>query len=584
MVDWHDTQAFFREHWKPILIVSLVVVAIIVGISLTLVFVLKRKPVPSASVPVFNGPATINGDPSQSSNQFSFPQIITNPLPSSIQFGRNLYVHQAGYIATTLQQTSTSPPSMIFYYTNLEGSIAGPQQIYMDFLPAGYKVCNGCFAPIFNISGEVYYLFVSVGPVGSNGNAYPAYVILFSLNTATTSNVWTVSNINTQYTQTFGNVKAMRLPSGSFTWPSSIGPWYGTFGAKIQVVLDDNSAITKQSLYISGSEFDPNLPGGNLYWFVLSNNNVSPDVVLLFTIQDAKLLMMKNQGNCPTGCEITSAVDGTSEDICINGFASTFFVTSGNGASNILAIGNSTPQDNCVLTGSNQPCAPKGYVQGYLLNNQGGTQSWVQPMSGSGTFLYRYIGTTSDPNIIGPNVYGGFANSVSIVNGKLFVGQGQPNAKNECTFLVFNWLPSPLQGSQLTLLGTVNPSTTAPSPFSMTAMYPVNPVRYNQGVQIIDDGSNQILCTSWYKPAQADVIAIMESDDSFQTFTNVQAPLGAGFSSQSSADPTESLVGFAQCTGTWISRSGATVRMVTNDPFHQNQSGRIIIFTRNRQG
>ena len=71
-------------------------------------------------------------------------------------------------------------------------------------------------------------------------------------------------------------------------------PWYGSFGNKIQVVLDDNEAVTKQSLYVGGSEFDPNLPGGNLYWYVLQDNTVSPNVVLLFTIgnsSDAFLLL-----------------------------------------------------------------------------------------------------------------------------------------------------------------------------------------------------------------------------------------------------------------------------------------------------
>lgn len=600
MVDWHDTQAFFKEHWKPIVIVSLVVIAIIVGISITLVFVLKRKPVPSASVPVFNGPE-VNGDPSQNSNQFGYPQVIPNPLPATIGFGRNMFVHDAGYIAVTLERSSTSPQSMLFYYTNLDGVIQGPQEIVMNFLPSGYKVCNGAFAPIFNITNEVYYLFVSVGPIGANGNMYPAYVVLFSLNTAVTSNVWALSNITTTYSKTLGTTTTMRLPSSSFTWPnSSIGPWYGTFGAQIQVVLDDNEAITKQSLYISGSEFDPNLPGGNVYWYVLQNNNPSPSIVLLFTIQDAKLLMMKNQGGCPSGCPSCTGgcatIDNTSEDICTNGFGSAFYVTSGSRSNNIMVIANSTAQDNCVLAGSNQPCAPKGYIQGYLLVSQGGSQSWAQPMSGSNTFLYRYIGAMSDPNLIGSVAYngdsvtfGGFGNSVTIVSGNLIVGQGQPNKKSECTFLVYNWAAAPFQDSQLTPIGTIDPTNTgATAPFSMTAMYPINTLRYNQGVKTIADGSNQLLATSWYCPAQADVIAVMNlGDDSFTSFTAAQT-LGSGYSSQTpvacTSSGSQSLVGFAQGTYTWISRTGATVRLATNDPYHAGGSGRIIIFTRKRQG
>lgn len=598
MVDWHDTQAFFREHWRPILIVSMVVVAIVVAISLTLVFVLRRKPEPSASVPPFNGPMDINGDPSQNSNIFAYPQIILNPLPGSEYFGANLYVHEAGYLAATYLRPD-GHQSLLFYYTDLSGSIQGPQEIVLDFLtPLGYKVCNGTFAPIFNTAGEVYYLFVSVGPVGATGNLYPVNVLLFTLDTAATSNVWQLSDINTTYTTTLGSVKAMKLPNANFTWnagPNASKPWYGTFGAKIQVVLDDNEAIVKQSLYISGSEFDPNLPGGNLYWFVLQDNTASPNVALLYTIQDAKLLLMHQQANCPTGCDTCTGscltFDATSEIACTNGFASDFYVTSGNKANNILVVANSTPQDNCVLTGTDQPCAPKGYVQGYLLNSQGGTQSWVQPMaSGSNTFLYRYIGAVGDPNILGgATSFGGFANSVSVVGGKLFVGQGEPNASGNASFLVFDWTPNPFSGGKLSPIGTLNPASEAPSAsFPLTGLYPVSPagLRYNQGVQLVDDGSNQLLATSWYYPGPGDVISLQDvagTTDPYSQFSLVQT-LGASYSSQTPTSLEQGLVGFAQNTATWVSRTGASVRMAFNDPAHNHNAGRLVVLTRKRQG
>lgn len=609
MVDWHDTQAFFQEHWRPIVIVSVVVVVIVVAISVSLVLTLKRKATPSTTGPPFNGPLDINGDPPQGSGSFAYPQIITNPLPTSTYFGAHTFVHEAGYIATTLQRTSTTQ-SMLFYYTNLNGEIQGPQEIPLDFLVDAQNnhlfVCNGMFAPIFNRGGEVYYLFVSVGYYGANGNAYPGYVMLFSLDTSVTSNVWTISDINTPYSATLGTHRVMKLPTAGYDWlnqsvyPQPPGtpstPWYGSFGNKIQVVLDDNEAVVKQSLYISGSEFNPDLPGGNLYWFVLQDNTTSPSILLLYTIQDAKLLLMKTQGDCPNaacasctgGC--TTFVS-TSEQACLNGFASDFYVTSGNRSNNILVVANSTPQDNCVLTGTNQPCAPKGYVQGYILNAQGGAQSWVQPQSSnSNSFLYRYIGQTNDPSVLDGSTFGGFANSVSVVNGKLFIGQGEPKSGN-AVYLVLDWVASPLaNGGVLSPLATLAPSVGSPTgEFPLTPLYPVSAegTRYNQGVQLIDDGSNQLLVTTWYQPAPADVISIQKtagsSDDPFSAFALVQT-LGAGYSSQASGSPVLSWTGFAQTTATWLSRTGASVRLLFNDPFRGGNAGRLIILTRQRQG
>lgn len=607
MVDWHDTQAFFQEHWRPIVIVSVVVVVIVAAISVALVLTLKRKVVPSTTGPPFNGPLDINGDPPQGSGSFAYPQIITNPLPTSTYFGAHTFVHEAGYIATTLQRTSTTQ-SMLFYYTNLNGEIQGPQEILLDFLRDAQGnnlfVCNGMFAPIFNRGGEVYYLFVSLGYYGANGNAYPGYVLLFSLDTSVTSNVWTISDIDTQYSATLGTHKVMKLPTASYDWvtqsvyPQPPGtasiPWYGSFGNKIRVVLDDNEAVVKQSLYISGSEFNPALPGGNLYWFVLQDNTTSPSIILLYTIQDAKLLMMKTQGDCPNAA-CSSCTGGcttfvsTSEQACLNGFASDFYVTSGNRSDNILVVANSTPQDNCVLTGSGQPCAPKGYVQGYNLNAQGGSISWVQPQAGSNTFLYRYIGQMDDPSILGASTFGGFANSVSVVNGMLFIGQGQPNAGGNAEYLVLPWVQSPLSNGFLSPIATLTPSTGSPTgDFPLTPLYPLSTegTRYNQGVQLIDDGSNQMLVTTWYQPAPADVVSIQKAvgtSDLFSAFALVQT-FGAGYSSQSTESPILAWTGFAQTATTWLSRTGASVRLAVNDPFRGGNTGRIIILTRKRQG
>ena len=96
-----------------------------------------------------------------------------------------------------------------------------------------------------------------------------------------------------------------------------------------------------------------------------------------------------------------------------------------------------------------------------------------------------------------------------------------------------------------------------------------------------------MLATSWYYPGPADVISIQEAtgptDQPYSEFGLVQS-LGAGYSSQTPSSPNQTMVGFAQNTGTWISRTGATVRLAFNDPCRQGNSGRIVILTRRRQG
>lgn len=378
---------------------------------------------------------------------------------------------------------------------------------------------------------------------------------------------------------------------------------YASFGNKIQGVLDDNQTITKQSLYvrrrvrlsasnlfvmfryISGSEYDSSKPGGNVYWFILQDNSANPSIVQISTIQDAKLLLLKAQGPCSTPYDSTTAVN------CFNGFGSDFYVTSGNGKSNIMVVANSTNQDCAQLSGVNQPDSANGYVQGYILDQTTFTM-WTQPQSG-GVFSYRYIAPITIPqngiinNITG---LGGFANSVTVIQGRIVIGQGFPNSAGNATFLVFDWLTLPYQSSQMTPFSTIDSTKDGgTTTFPLTGMWASNSTtgytRFSQGVTPIDDGSNQILVQTYYQPAAADVLSVESTNESnpMSSFAVVQS-IGAAYSSQTSGSPIEpAFEAFAQSASLWLSRTGQNTRMVINDP-NFSGIGRIVIFTRRRQG
>jgi hypothetical protein len=586
-MDWEEFKDYVREHWKIFVGVAVGVIVAIVAISLILVFTLNKKDVsPTTS---FKGPKNINGDVIKSGDTFGFPQIISNPNGNA-GFGKNMFIHEAGYICVTSSSNFLGgTPILNFYMTNLSGNIVGPTNTFvLDFLPSAYSVvCNGTFAPIFNVANEVYYFFLSIGYQDQTTlNAYATNIIMYTLDTNPKSPnalTWVQSNITSIYSQKIGPVTTLKIPS-SYVWDQNV-PYYGTFGDKIQVVVDDNENVTKHSLYVNGSESSPNAPGGNLYWFVLSNNTSNPDITLIRVIQDAKLLLLKQQResgqiSCPVP---TVNVPGD----YINGFASDFFVSSGNGKDNVMVIANCTNQDYCALQNVDQPAAPKGYVQGFLPD---ATNGWIQPESarGSGYFLYRYIAALSDTGI--PN--NGFGYSVGFVNNHLIVGLAtspNTNPPKNAKFYVYNWVPQPFSNGSLTLLTTIDPATWSSAPFLQTDVYPISTItnRYNLFSQAIND-DNQVLVTTWYNNL-GNVISIVDpivpNQAPYSVFIPIQN-IGTDYSSQtSSLTIPMTRIGFAQNTNTWISRTGLTTRLAFNDPLYANGTilGRIIILSRLRK-
>jgi len=615
----NNFKVLLHKHWRAILALTAVLLVIItVAVVLSVVLLRDKKANPSTSV--FNGP-DVNGDVGGApADQFGLPQIITNPLSTDTAFGTRLFVHDAGYLCVVSK--TAGGEALNFYQTDINGGSLSPQQrinLY-EYLPSGYVVCDGMFAPIFNINDEVYYLFLSVGPASGGSipppdaaagtTNYATNVLLIAMDTTvgvTNSLVWQVTDINadTDITSTLAassgpsfNRTSLKIPfpGATFLWDAT-KPWIGTFGDLVKVILDDTEQIVKQSLYVRGSEFNPLLPGGNLYWFVLSGNGMtlSPQISLSFVIQDARLFLLQQCQADPTCAAATTTPEGktpcpaftkTPADY-INGFASDFFVTTGQGKNNVLVAANSTGEDNCMIPNIAQPAAPQGYVQGYTFDSSSTDLGWIQPESSTNNvFNYRYPGTLTDKAVTP-----GFANSVAWIDNFVIVGQATPASNGNAQYLVYPWvtLPYDTSSDSLKLTSTMKPGGESAEPFKQTPLYRggsgAPSQRYNLTVKDTNNNNN-LLVTTWYNEA-GDVISIQnplkDATQPFTDFITIQN-IGAGVSSQVATDPPVTKTGFAQDTNTWLSRTGLTIRLTTNDPKANAGQGRIIVWSKARSG
>ena len=566
-----DESNFIRRHWKWVTGIS-VAITVIVILVVVLVLTLAN---PNGGY-VFHGPPNINGNALRNLNQtYAFPQIIQNPTPNTMQFGQQMFIHEAGYICCVVN--TPTGQTLNFYYTDINGVIQGPQIIPLDFLPANMVVCNGAFAPIFNYANEVYYLFLSVGVTSAAHqgfdftNLYATHLILFSLNTFVTFNAWQQSNIQSQYSVFLqgagGNkIKAMKIPISAeqFIWKSTT-PWQGTFGDKLQIVVDNSSSFLKHSLYVSGSQYSSSFPGGSLYWFILTDNQVSPNLILESQIQDAKLAIMYAQGLYTYQLQ-------TPEDY-INGFASSFYVTSGLGLGNILIIANNIGEDNAVLPNSQQPAAPNGYIQGYTFSI---TDGWMQSQTSPNTFDYRFIPVGD------PSVGLGWGYGCLWVQNTIVVGQSELGNAN---YLVYAW---PSNGNKNPIINGAMPVVSTISTTLAAAIYYPSPdfpyLRYNVTIRPTNDGST-FLCNTFNRAGPNDQIAVInplgDPSSPYTKFTIVQS-FGAVDDSNLLGQALSTHMGYGQYVGTWLSKTQSTVRLALNDPWFQNGLGRIIVYTKNR--
>lgn len=592
----------YKQRMDPVLIAFFVVASLgaAAAIVLTLVFTLTGNR-PSDN---FNGPDDINGDVGAAPpGSFGAPQIVVNPTAGDTRFGEHVFTHQAGYLCVT-SLDSSNQTILNMYKTNLQGVLEPLQRInFYEYLPAGYVVVTGAFAPIFNEVNEVYYLFVAVGIETSTPSPgktrYASNVYVLSLDTNSNNNnslTWVVRDASAAQSFMVGTLSAAKptlslkipFPNSTFTWDSKT-PYIGTFGDRIQVVLNDTSQITNQALYIRGSEYNPSLPDGNIYFFVLEGNGteLSPRVHLSQVIQDAVLLIQRECRDDPACAADMKNQDGTTcseftpaiADYA-NGFGSDFFVTSGNGASNVLVAANCTSWNKCSVPNVPQPGpSPKGYVQGFVWNEALG---WQQPPAGNAAqrvFNYRYAAVDSDTTLTD-----GFATSVAWVDNFVLIGQASPDQAGNAQYFVSKWSPTPNNPSnnKLNVLSVLSPGSELTSDFPQQPLYRATggtAQRYNTNVAPIGT-QNELLVRTWFNET-ANVISVqnplVDPADPYSQFKTVQN-LGSSVSSQNPSNPPDTKVGFGQNTDTWFSRTGLTLRLVTNDPDYSNNSGRFIIW------
>lgn len=587
----NETRQFARENWKIITVIASVVAIVIITVIVLLVVLLGggSHPTPT-STNTFNGPANINGDPQNSTTVFSFPQFLNNPSSDFTSFASLVFTHDAGYICCVTKNTQTpSSETLLFYFTNKDGSIQGPQKIDLTFLPPNYFVCNGSFAPIFNVIGEVYYFFCCVGLESEFGN-FSKNIILFSLDTSKTDNIWvkssfrSTSNIlleslsNDQGVQT----KALKIPVNGFEYDFRV-PYIGSFGNNIQVILDRTSSLVKHSLYVSCTEYSAAFPGGSVFWIALQDNSVSPQVSVITQVQDAKLKQLALD-YAVTPCMVAgNPVFPPTKDIgtYMNSFGSSFFVTSNQGSQNVLVVGNVTSEDYCALLNSQQPPSPMGYVQGFTYDSIG-SLPWLQDKGGENAYKYRYTP-------IGDNqITSGFGYSVAWLNNNVVVGLStQTGSTNGPQFPVYNWSEFPVINDVLVRKSTIYPQTTL-VPFSQSNTYPaatvtppLNTLRYNMNIETTQDSDN-ILLSTWFR-GSGNVVSIQNPNPDYSTFGAVQN-LGESYSSDTTSSPLKSRFGFAQSTSTWVSRTGFSVRLAVNDPNYvdpvSKKVGRFIVFSK----
>lgn len=628
--------------WLIALIVVLVVGAVSAFVVMMVLFVgghgSSAIPIPSSTL-ISPTPAH-NGDDPDASNNFTLNQTILAPSTHA-RFAQHVFYHTQGFVcASSLQNQQTV--ALNFYRTDKTGQLQFLNTIPLDFIPTDYDIAYGDFAPALNYSNEVYYLFVSVGcrtPADhTNSQLYvsasvaASHLICFSYDTkkdteSNNSNVWQKANLSANNGQsiflsrngdTKTQVRALILPDSNFVW-SRNQPWVGSFGNYLQCVLDDNIGVTRHSLYVNATEYDPHFPGGSVFWFSLLDNNVNPTVKLLSQIQDAKLRLLSNQDDFQPYVY-------PHPSLRLFSFGYRFLVTSGLRSSNRLLITNALPQDNAVLKGSTQPDGQPGYIQGFTFDVQ--TLTWQQSFDSTRNF-YRYrftaqgvrerlgISDAANPLMFGIGL--GFFQEKLIVTcsqGRTLLQGSNPvlKANTTSTLLVIPWVDNPIEAwpdranqFRLKVEDLLNP---APAdtliaqthvgyrnsqvatrflnfyhhllPLNLNGNYLFVPSFFGRtNVAVLNVSQKQALQAFGLDENSNDVVGC--SDVNINTMTSCADPdavvlMQMGNFKASQTRPPNT-VSFGQFSGVWKSQTNNTQFCGMNDPLFLESTGRLLIYT-----
>lgn len=590
---------------------------------------------------LYHGPAFVGGDVTlpDGTEPFSYYNVLTEPGSTTGPFGRQVWTHEAGFMAVL-----NGTRQIIFYYIDLSGALIKQQTVDLPF-----DVYYGQFAPWFNVPNEVYYLFLSgrdiTQPADQDGSSWKTgpqgnlvqippnalYVISYAVQPrlACQDQSWPstcTSTCNPNVYQwlfckepvfTSSQIPGRTREQGALSGVTTFDEYFiGTLGELFRVVLDDNSSQLKQSIYIRGTAYHAQEPGGGLYWFVLTDNRLRPTLELVQSIFDSRLSWAANFSNhvvspAPPPFPVTAPN-------LLNGFGSHFFVQTGLGDENLLLVGNPSAQDNAtlymrpVVTGdktydTTEP-RPNGYVQTFVLQDFGQGKLWQAPISlntllpnGIADLELRYP-FVNNPTVA--NTIRGFGYSVFYDDTRLITvpQQGQYafviyqdgninsppydmlNSENQCQSHPIT--TTPMDNVEIDVTTDINLYRRGLTPLSNTTALLVS-----NGARI-----GGVVC-KYVALSGADPKYTSEKDVSaydcfidLKTFGNQllndNTPLNSGWP-QHIPNATQgflpaSFVGPGQSICTLSSRTGLTHFLVFNDPMYEDTTGkmkgRIVIF------
>lgn len=529
-----------------LLVVILLIVALCLGngsVEPTWITTEQRQRIPF-SFPVYLPPPELFEFPSLD----AIAPILPAPqiLSGSAGFGRQVFVHQKGFVA--IQEGSTLRMYQIVDSIVKIQDIALPTHIGNE----DAVLCYGTFLPSLGLVDEFFYLALAFGVTSTDfpGELFARQVHIYSCKSGTT--LWQPSVV-------------IQHPYFVRTSATLIPPYVGCFGNRMQGVLDDNNPQSvRLSLYINSTEWEdlnegrpqPS-QGGTVFWYVLFNNAFEPDFRLHVAIQDAKLAVISKDPDTEPPFPALAEID-----YYMRGFGSSFYVQSGNQAGNLLAVANLTNQDtvdNKCDTVEN-PFALRGYVQIYTVGTVPTESPWRQEFaickSGSQSGFNQQIYVN---RIVPVSLENGFGASVLLLNNILLVRQG---ALLESFNLASGGGAPPVGavpwGSlDVTTVG-LSSEDTFPGPTQNVPLFTLNGML---GIASWTQLPN-VNTIGLFNTHTTNLPGVSPTDNLFVNFGEPLAVIGLGESSGSSLD---ALTGFGQWIYTWRSSNSTRVWLLVND-------------------
>jgi hypothetical protein len=339
-----------------------------------------------------------------------------------VRFASFAFGHEEGFVAATALSRVTATTRLFFYKLTDSGTLLKlPEEPLVPSFPAGEPsvVVTGAFMPPRQVPSEVLYLFVVLGVLDNDGHPCGRKFILYYYDKdvrAPGSQVWT-------HQRDFV-IEHPFYPTNLYLNPD-IPAFVACLGNHIQGVVDDNAG-NGQALYVSTSDFDRVNPnqlepgsGGGVLWYEFLSYGRNPFLQLRMALKDAKLA---------SGVR-SSILSGKLSDYYLLGFGSCFFVQSGQGSENLLAVANQTDQDTSDIICPNavNSSAPNGYVQVFRASTRQ-SLGWEQITVSCGSdkvlfsdrlWLNPVVTPTSGPFESSNNRFG---HSLLILDNFIFIG------------------------------------------------------------------------------------------------------------------------------------------------------------------